>query len=304
VPAALHLTHEVNDAVTLAWGDAVLFRYVYLPDTDPRDSPRPYFHPLRTLAGELVTNAHPPDHPWHTGLSMTFASVSGENFWGGPTYIHGQGYVQRDNNGRQVHRTWAETRCDAEGAALTETLAWVSYGGETLLAEEREIAVREVNAAEGYYRLDCTMHLTNVSGRPLTLGSPTTGGRPMAGYGSLFWRGSRAFLGGTVRAAGERSGPEMMGQRAPWLAVIGGGDGGATACTLVFLDHPENPRYPTQRFVRTDSYAGVSFALVFDAEYSLAPDANITMRYRIVIADGAWSRERIEAHTAHRDANG
>ncbi|HEY3341455.1 MAG TPA: DUF6807 family protein, partial [Anaerolineae bacterium] len=54
-----------------------------------------------------------------------------------------------------------------------------------------------------------------------------------------------------------------------------------------------NPRYPTQWFVRDDPYACASFAFSFDEEFALAPGAELTLRYRIVIADGAWSRERV-----------
>lgn len=297
--ASLRLTHHINDAIELAYGSTTLFRYVYAPGTAPRESPKPYFHPVQTLAGHCVTNFRPHDHVWHTGLAMTLTAVSGENFWGGPTYVHGSGYVQKENNGRQEHRAWTEIRCD-DGAAVAETLAWVSQAGETLLTEERQIAVPVVNEREGWYRLDFTMHLRNVTARMLMLGSPTTAGRPMAGYGGLFWRGPRSFLNGTILAAGSLSGPAVMGQRAPWLAFIGRHDGDGAASTLLFLDDPQNPRYPTQWFARNESYAGASFAFMFDEEYALEPDAELALHYRIVIADGAWPRERIEAYLATR----
>lgn len=308
MPDAFTLTHHPGDAVELAYNGRPLFRYVYAPDTAPHESPKPYLHPLRTLAGHLVTDFRPHDHPWHTGLCMTLVSVSGENFWGGPTYVHGSGYVQRENNGRQAHDAWLRLACEANGdgerAVLAECLQWVSQAGETLLLEEREIAVPEVNAAAGYYRLDFTTRLTNATGRTLHFGSPTTEGRPLAGYGSLFWRGPQAFLHGEVLAAGGAGGPEMMGQRSPWLAYIGrhdgndGNDGNDARSTLVFLDHPANPRYPTQWYVRTDPFAAVSFAFVFDTEYPLPPGEDVTLRYRVVIADGAWSRPQIEAYAA------
>jgi hypothetical protein len=296
LPSPLRLTHRINDAVELAYGGTTLFRYVYMPDTAPKESPKPYFHPVQTLAGNLITNFRPHDHVWHKGLAMTLTSVSGENFWGGPTYVHGSGYVQQENNGRQEHRAWREMSCD-DRAALTETLAWVSQAGETMLSEERQIAVPEIDAADGWYQLDFITRLHNVTGRTLMLGSPTTAGRPLAGYGSLFWRGPRSFLNGTI-LAGDLSGPEVMGQRAPWLAFIGRHDGSGDASTLLFLDHPENPRYPTQWFVRNESYAGASFAFVFDEEYALEPGAELALHYRVVIADGAWSRERIEGCVA------
>src|SRR5215831_7409494 len=98
--------HLLGRRVDVRHRDRLLFRYVYAPDTPPVESPRPYFHPLRTLAGDVVTIFRPHDHRWHHGLSMTSANLSGENFWGGPTYVDGQGYAQLPNNGTVRHESW------------------------------------------------------------------------------------------------------------------------------------------------------------------------------------------------------
>ena len=45
--------------VTARWADRDLFRYVYLPGDPQLESPRPYFHPVRTLRGDLVTDLPP-----------------------------------------------------------------------------------------------------------------------------------------------------------------------------------------------------------------------------------------------------
>jgi hypothetical protein len=290
----LHLIHTLNDNIEARWGERVLFRYVYQPHTATAESPRPYLHPVHTLAGELVTIFRPHDHPWHHGISMTSAHLSGQNFWGGPTYVRDQGYTQLDNNGHTEHLAWDELHCDGAQARLNESLQWVTQAGEAWLAERRELSIRAVNPAEGYWVLGWSTRLTNLTARELRFGSPTTAGRPMAGYGGLFWRGPRDFTGGQIMAAGEQAGPEMIGQRAAWLAYTGTHDGSNAQSTLVFLDDPANPRYPTQWFVRNDPYPGVSFAFSFDEALTLAPGAELALRYQVIVADGAWSRERVE----------
>ncbi len=65
----VQLVHTLDSHVDLLFGDTRLFRYVYCPDTPAVESPKPYFHPLRTLAGETVTCFRPHDHLWHTGLA-------------------------------------------------------------------------------------------------------------------------------------------------------------------------------------------------------------------------------------------
>ena len=46
----------------------------------------------------------PHDHVWHKGIAWSLPHVGEHNFWGGPTYVHGQGYVQLENNGSAVHQ--------------------------------------------------------------------------------------------------------------------------------------------------------------------------------------------------------
>jgi hypothetical protein len=158
--------------------------------------------------------------------------------------------------------------------------------------------VVEVDAASGHWTLRLGFLLWNASGRALDLGSPTTEGRPMAGYGGLFWRGPRSFLNGRILGGDDLEGPDAMGRRAPWLAFTGAHDGSDRSSTLVFVDHPENPRHPTKWFVRSDPYACVSCAFMFDEVYTLAPGEGLSLRYLLIVATGDWDRARIEDRVA------
>jgi hypothetical protein len=293
---SLKLVHVVSQQLELRYQELLLFRYVYAPQVDVTEVRKPYFHPLCTLAGDEVTLFRPHDHLWHHGLAMTSAQLSGQNFWGGPTYVRGRGYVPLENYGRIEHVAWDEVACDGTQVRLHERLRWVTYGGEHWLDEERHISVTELNPEQGYWSLDLAFALHNRRGQDLVFGSPTTEGRPLAGYGGLFWRGPRSFLKGTVLAAGGLEGPEVMGQAAPWLAYIGRHDGSGNSSTLIFLDSPQNPRHPTKWFVRNDPYACASASFMFDQEYVLPPEQALRLRYRVVLACGAWSRDQIETY--------
>ncbi len=102
------LVHTLDSHLDLVHDGVTLFSYVYRPQTPAIESPRPYFHPLRTLKGNVVSGFRPHDHRWHHGLSMTCANLSGVNFWGGPTYLRDGGYVQLNNNGEQRQVGWGE----------------------------------------------------------------------------------------------------------------------------------------------------------------------------------------------------
>ncbi len=76
----LQLIHTYGRHIDLCYRERLLARYVYVPDTAPEEAPKPYFHPLHTLANNTVTLYRPHDHVWHTGLAMTMAELSGQNF--------------------------------------------------------------------------------------------------------------------------------------------------------------------------------------------------------------------------------
>jgi hypothetical protein len=288
----MRLLHAVGEAVELRHGGDLLFRYVYESGVDPEESPKPYFHPVRTLSGQEVTLFRPHDHPWHTGLAMTSAYLSGENFWGGPTFVRDEGYAWLENQGRIRHEAWNEMHGD--GPFLEERLSWISQAGETWIEEVRGISVGELDPARGFWSLDLSFRLTNVREQSLTFGSPTTEGRSAAGYGGLFWRGPRSFSGGEILAADGLEGLHVMGRASPWLAYVGLHDGTGRGSTVLFLDSPTNVRFPCKWFVRNDPYACVSCSFMFDEEYALEPGEEIALDYRVVIGDGAWSRGRIE----------
>src|SRR5205823_3199677 len=143
-----------------------------------------------------------------------------------------------------------------------------------------------------------SFELVNVSGGALEFGSPTTEGRPAAGYGGLFWRGPRSFLHGRIQAGGGLEGPEVMGRCAPWLAFTGRHDGTLNSSTVVLVDDPANPRHPTQWFVREDPYACAGTAFMFDRPYGLEAGGRLRQRYRVVVAGGELEPPRIEERVA------
>jgi hypothetical protein len=306
------LTHTHNSHLEAAHHGRPLFTYTYNPTTDPFETPKPHLHPVRTLAGNCVTVYRPHDHLWHHGIAMTFAHVShgggrSQNFWGGNCYVHPEGYKRiPELVGRQLHQSWEQLDCDPTGGIrLRHRVSWVSYEGQPWLDETRSLTIADVDDSAGWWALDFASTLKAVAPQPLAIGSPTTHGRPNAGYGGLFWRGPRSFMKGQILAAGGLAGPDTMGQRAPWLAYVGrhdGTDGPAAAVspqpmrsTMLFIDRPGSLRHPTQWFVRDEPYGCASFAVTFDQELTLQPGDSFDLRHRIVVADGALTPDQIES---------
>ena len=95
---------------------------------------------------------------------MTIAHLDGQNFWGGGSYRHGQGYVDLPNNGSQRHDGWESIEVEDNRFAATEKLSWITQAGEHWIDETRGIAVETVDAEAGYWTLDFTTSLRNVRG--------------------------------------------------------------------------------------------------------------------------------------------
>ncbi|MDQ0574472.1 DUF6807 domain-containing protein [Agromyces albus] len=273
----------------------VLAEYVHRPDNPQLESPRPYFSPIRTRAGELVSLYRPHDHVWHKGITWSLPVVGDENFWGGPTFVDRRGYVQLPNNGTQGHREFPVVD-DESTARFVEALDWVTEGGEQLFEEQRIVGATLLD--DDSWLLAFATSMRNVSGRLIPIGSPTTRGRENAGYGGLFWRGPRSFTGGSVLAPGIAGGDELRGTRAPWMGFTGRHDVTGAASTIVMIDDPGNLQHPPQWFARSEEFACLCPAPFFSEEHEVEPGATLDLRYGVVIADGASDPDRAAALAA------
>lgn len=260
-----------DDGTALEFGDA-LARYTYRPDVPALEAPRPYVHPLRTASGLPVSDERPADHPWHHGLSWAIANVSGHNFWGGPTFVRGEGYRQLDNDGRQLHLGF-EWSADAVG----QRLRWEAADGRAVIAERRTLVAHVDDVG---WVLRVATRLENVTGGDLVFGSPTTEGRPDAGYGGLMLRAHSRFLRSTVFDEHGSGGDELRGTRSRWVALA------AADATVLMVDLDA----PREWFLRTEEFAGLCAAPFFSTETVLAAGDALGFRHALLVADGRLAR--------------
>ncbi|GAB3989653.1 hypothetical protein GCM10029978_115340 [Actinoallomurus acanthiterrae] len=61
----------------------------------------------------------------------------------------------------------------------------------------------------------------------------------------------------------------------------------------MFFDDAE---YGSDWFVRNTPFPAVNPSLAFAEEFALPPGETLRVRYRIVVADGAWDRGRLDAY--------
>ncbi|MFF5842717.1 PmoA family protein [Streptomyces massasporeus] len=295
---ALEIRHDLGTSVTVRDGDTELFRYVYQPDTVQLESPKPYIHPLRTRAGKVVSLFRPHDHVWHKGIAWSLPHVGEENFWGGPTYIHGRFYVQLENNGRQAHRRVVDLDRTDGAATFTHDLDWTTQSGALFFTERRTLRASLISPHA--WALTFETRMTNVSGRDVAMGSPTTKGRENAGYGGLFWRGPRSFTGGQFVTEEGMAGDEVRGRRMEWMGFAGRHDETDAQSLVLMLDDTANPSHPPQWFARTEEFACLNPAPFFSEELTVENGATVRFRYGVGIADAEASAAPALADTVRR----
>jgi hypothetical protein len=256
-------------------------RYVTRPELPARLSPRPYLHPVTTLAGTAVTELSPADHTHHLGVGVAVPDVEGANFWGGRTYVRDRGPTELDNHGAQRHTSF-QLR-DPDG--FVEELRWVAAGAE-LLRERRTVAATELTSVA--WALDFTFSLTNVTAGTLSIGSPATNGRPGAAYGGFFWRARKEQEPPEVFTVDREGEAAVHGTRADWVALAGG------TWTLAFAGATDRTRQDPW-FVRAEEYPGVGSSLASEEPLAVAPGETVVRRIVTVVADGCLPRIEVAA---------
>ena len=259
-------------------------RYLDGRGTIATSSPRPFLHPVRTLSGVALTARHPADHDWHLGIGVAIPDVNGTSFWGGGTYVHGEGYVLLDNHGEIVGRA-----LDPAADGFTARLDWVGHGGSVELREER--SVRWAAMDEQTWRL--TFEFTLTADATATLNSPGSKGRVGGGYGGFAWRfpecaDVQVF---TAVANGEE---EVHGRVAPWLAwsadfAAGPGQSGPATVVITGADAAAAGE---PWFVRVSDYPGIGSALAWDRPVVLQPGDVLSRRFDIASPTAGAPRPR------------
>jgi predicted dehydrogenase len=250
--------------------------------TIPTSSPRPYLHPVRTRTGIVVSAHHPADHDWHNGLGMAIPDVNGNHFWGGGSYVPGQGYVLLDDHGVIT----GEPPELNDNNAFSQQLQWIGHDGSVSLREVRSISWAALDDRTWKLIFESALHADHGA----ELNSPGSRGRIGGGYGGFFWRfpacdNVEVF---TAEAHGEDA---VHGSVAPWLAWsadFAAGPGISGAATIV-IAAPDAAAAAEPWFVRVRDYPGVGSALAWDHPVILAPGAVLRRQFAIAIADGRRS---------------
>jgi hypothetical protein len=207
------------------------------------------------------------------------------------------------------------TREHPDGSVDGESrLDWVRPDGRSIVATEvLTLTHRPAPDQPDARVLDWDVRLTPTVDVELDRTPYTTWG----GYGGLTlrgrpdWHDTRLLLATTTDEH-----EQVLGDRASWCAIDGPltDDDGDHEVGVVMLDHPGNaasdggrpvPWYASTRqpAYGLDGWTNfVNAAFLWDGPRSLLAGEELRLRYRFVVHDGRWERDRIEAVAAAWEA--
>jgi len=281
---------------------------------------KPVLFPLRTASGTIVTRGYPleprpgerTDHPHHAGFWFNYENVNGVDFWNNSTALPAE---QQAKMGTIVHRRIIKTSSGADQGELEVEMDWMMPDGHPVLRETADFIFR---AGPGLRIVDRISTLTaldepvvfkdvkdgllglrvrreleqpstdavtyvDASGRPTTVKAADTNG-----------------VTGLYRSSEGRTGDAVWSARGRWTMLTGKVE--QEDITLVILDHPKNPGFPTYWHARGYGLfaANPLGQAVFSngkeiLNFTIPPKTSATFRYRLCILDAAATPDQVEA---------
>lgn len=275
---------------------------------------KPVLFPIHAPDGQLITRGfplqprpgEPTDHPHHVGLWFNYENVNGLDFWNN-SYA-----IPADKKARYGWiRTYADSIKarslidDAHPAELEYTARWTDQQNNTILIEhttfsfsatahERiidrstiltaETDVRFPDAKDGMLGLRVTKELQIPSSTPGEFYDANGNKTKVAG-------GNAPDINGNYLTSAGKTGDSAWGTRGIWCVMYG--KKGTDTLSVVIIDHPSNPGYPTYWHARGYGLfaANPLGQKIFSQgqsvlDFALVKGSSVTFRYRIVVAAG------------------
>jgi hypothetical protein len=298
------LKDTASRKVIVATGDRPLAIFFY-----PDSLPKPVLYPIYAPDGQLITRGfpldprpgEPVDHPHHVGLWLNYENVNGLDFWNNSYAIPA---AKRSQYG------WIHTDSVMLGGGpigFHYTARWTDQRGHTLLKEHTtyhfeataseniidrittltalaDTGVSFPDAKDGMLGLRVTKELQIPSNTP---------GEFIDDKGNItkVAAGNTPDIDGNYLTSEGKTGDSAWGTRGRWCEMYGKKLN--KVLSVVIIDHPDNPGYPTYWHARGYGLfaANPLGQKVFSngrqtLNFHLAKGQSAAFRYRIVIASG------------------
>lgn len=268
-----------------------------------------FLYPIYAPNGTVITRGFPwnpqpgdpVDHPHHIGLWFNYENVNGLDFWNNSFAIAPE---------KKKQYGWIKTQTvepykDGNGQSLKTTANWTNQEGKVLLTESTIFKFQE---RDGIYMIDRMATLTAVEDISMPDVKDGMLGLRVAHELELPIKQTKEYkddkgivtkvtankdetvTGNYITSSG-KEGDAAWGTRGNWCMLYG--KKGADTISIVIIDHPQNPGYPTYWHARNYGLfaANPLGQKVFSEgketlNFKLAKGESATFMYRVLIASG------------------
>src|SRR5882762_2766021 len=290
----------------------------------PSTLKKPVLYPLRTAKGTIVTRGFPleqrpgerVDHPHHAGLWFNYENVNGLDFWNNSDAIKPE---RAPKMGTILNRSIVSAKSGAQQGELDVESEWVTFDKKVLLREQTHFVFRGGPGFRSIDRIttlralnekvsfpdekDSLLSLRVVRALEIPSDKPEVY-TDTSGHPTTIAKLDNTGVNSTYLTSEGKKGDAAWGTRGRWSNLSG--LVGDEPVTITILDHPANPGFPTYWHARGYGLfaANPLGQKIFsegkeELNFSLAPNASVTFRYRVLITSAIATPEATEA--AYKD---
>jgi len=286
----------------------------------PDSLPKPVLYPIYAPDEELITRGfpiatrpnEPVDHPHHIGLWLNYENVNGIDFWNNSYLIPAE---KKKSYGEIRLDSIVQTKSGRLGS-ITYTANWVDYQKNILLKERttyhftayddrriidritiltagQDVSMSDIKDGFLGLRVSHELELPSSEVREFTDDKGNiTKVKPAEG------------VTGNYLTSEGKQGDSAWGTRGKWCMLYGKKNN--DSISIVMIDHPRNPGYPTYWHARGYGLfaANPLGQKIFSngkevLNFNLKKGSSVTFRFRVVIASG---KERMKNDLIEADA--
>jgi hypothetical protein len=243
---------------------------------------KPYFHPLSTLDGQVLTELRPVDHPWHRGIWFAWKFLNGLNYWEEDLK------TGRSEGCTEIKSVKTHKAKNFE-ANIELILGYHPENQPDILDEKRIIHV-SAPRSDGSYHIDWESTFTVLADEVLFDRTPLPNepdGKSWGGYAGFSARLNNQFQ--EVDARNEKWETNIAtGNQSRWMTFEMKNKESELASVTIF-DHPENVNFPNKWYIsiRPDTpFYYFSPSILYDSKMTLKKGEKLNLKYRLLVSPG------------------
>ena len=270
-------------SVQVDWNGDTLLTYQYGTGS------MPFWHPISMPGSPILTEDRPADHIHHHGLWLAWKSVNGVNFWEEPpSGAPEQGY------GRIVSKDLDVLEVSSSSVEFVSTSSWLDWRDKEIISDLRRTLIHR--PTDRGFVIDLSIELLPTEGDvilDLRRGEPGRGGFYYSGL--VIRLNNKMGQGEILDADGNMDIGSIFGKQSRWCGYSGVHQSNGQRYSVVIIDNPANPRYPTTWWVRDrPGYSLLHPSPTYYEPLKIDAETSVMFQYKVLFYNGPIPVDDVE----------